>query len=143
MSQNLNDLSVAQLKTLFSELSQDGTKPQKKKDQLVAQIEALQAAQREKAAPPAQSQDGARRRKRFDRPASPDGTKAHRPGTKRAWVVETLSTVGATYDEVMAHCGWDVRTAYEGITLIHKLLGWGLREDQNGRIFAFRNETAA
>ncbi len=126
------------LRAQFKTLAQD-EKPARTKVGLIAQIE---AAQKEK---PAAPQSGKTRgRKLFNWDAAPEGVKAHRPGTKRAHVVETLSGDGATFDEIAAHCDWDRRTAYEGIKLIHSLLGWGLREDpETGIITAYQAEKVA
>lgn len=78
------------------------------------------------------------RRVQFDFPK-----KAHqkntRQGTKRAKVMELLSRPkGATFDEVMDTIGWDRRTTYEGIKLLHTSVGFGLREDADGRIHLVR-----
>ena len=77
----------------------------------------------------------ARRRKRIVREQGAV-LKPHRPGTKRALVVELLTGEGATFEgvqEAIAEAfpggAWDTRTAYEGITLIHTLLGYWIEED--------------
>mgnify|MGYP005813930413 CR=1 FL=1 len=77
----------------------------------------------------------ARRRKRIVREQGAV-LKPHRPGTKRALVVELLTGEGATFEGVQdaiaeAFPGgpWDTRTAYEGITLISSLLGYWVEED--------------
>lgn len=74
---------------------------------------------------------GEPRRKRFVLP--PKGEiKKHREETKRAKVVEMLGTgKGATFEQVMEATGWDRRTAYEGIKLVHAHLGYGLQEDED------------
>ena len=61
-----------------------------------------------------------------------------REGTKRSKVLALLTRKeGATFDEVKGETGWDNRTAYEGIRLIHGYLGYGLKETPEGKIFAF------
>lgn len=65
----------------------------------------------------------------FDLKARPN-IKPHRAGSKRGRVVELLSAPGgATFEDVMETIGWDRRTTYEGIKLLHVHLGYGLRED--------------
>lgn len=65
-----------------------------------------------------------------------DEVKQAREGSKRARVVELLSRPeGVTHAQVMAEIGWDSKTAYEGIRLVHAFLGFGLREDADGNIF--------
>jgi hypothetical protein len=87
----------------------------------------------------AQAAKGGRRRKPFNRPVDlPIGS--HREGCKRAWVIATLTTTGATYAEVSEACEWGLRDCYEGITLIHKIQGYGLYEDRNGVIRAYTDE---
>lgn len=61
--------------------------------------------------------------------------KPHRPGTKRARVVEMLQREeGASFAEIMEETNWNRNQAYQGITLIHAYLGYGLTEDEDGRI---------
>jgi len=80
---------------------------------------------------PAQASGGTRR-KRFDEPYQ-GFTKPCREGTKRAKIVALL-TKGATFHECMEATGWDQRTCYDGIKLVHKDLGYGLTEDEDGII---------
>lgn len=76
----------------------------------------------------------AARAKRIDWSAKPT-IKPHRPGTKRACVIGLLKRPeGATWEEVMQATGWDRRTAYEGVKLVHSYLGYGIREDGEGRM---------
>lgn len=91
-------------------------------------------------APAKGQQAGRRTRFNFD-PKPDDQIKQHRSGTKRARVYEMLSSKeGATFDEVSETIGWDKRTTYEGIILIHKALGHGLVEDEKtGKIRLVRN----
>lgn len=80
---------------------------------------------------------------RFVFPAS-DEIKSVRPGTFRAKLVELFSTgKGATFDEAMAATwgskkGMDEETAkkttYEGIRLLHYYVGYGMKQDADGRI---------
>lgn len=77
-----------------------------------------------------------RTRKAFD--FSPKASqKECKPGSKRATTLEMLKGDGATFDEVKAKIGWDERTAYEGIRLLHSYLGYGIRETAGGKIQAF------
>lgn len=78
-----------------------------------------------------------RTRKAFEFPAKKE-QRAHRPGTKRAQVLEKLlSKEGATFVEIQTLTKWEDRTAYEGVRLLHSYLGYGLRESATGQIFAF------
>jgi len=80
---------------------------------------------------------------RFVFPAG-DEIKSVRPGTFRAKLVELFSTgKGATFDEAMAATwgskkGMDEETAkkttYEGIRLVHYYVGYGMKQDADGRI---------
>lgn len=65
-----------------------------------------------------------------------DFVKGHRPNTRRAQVIKMLSRDnGASVQQVMdAIPDWDYRTAFEGIKLIHGYTGYGLEEDDKGRI---------
>lgn len=64
-----------------------------------------------------------------------DEIKSCREGTKRAQVVELLSREeGATLEEIMAATGWSQKDAYEGTRLIHFYLGYGMKQDENGRV---------
>lgn len=61
--------------------------------------------------------------------------KPHREGTKREAAIKLLSRAnGGTFEEVQEACHWDYRTTYEGIKLLHVHCGYGLREDDKGRI---------
>ena len=85
-------------------------------------------------------------RKLFNWPASVAGVKAHRPISKRAFVVAHLTGPsvafpdgGATYEYIRDSCEWTDRDAREGIKLIHSNLGYGLTEDPTtGIIRAYR-----
>lgn len=75
---------------------------------------------------------GQARRKRIEFPARPAGEiKDHRSGTKRATVIGLLRQ-GATMQQLMSATGWDYKTAYDGVKLVHSYLGYGLREDESG-----------
>lgn len=64
-----------------------------------------------------------------------DEIKSCREGTKRAQVVELLSRPeGATLEEIMAATGWSQKDAYEGTRLVHFYLGYGMKQDENGRV---------
>lgn len=73
---------------------------------------------------------------RFVFPLGPE-IKAHRPGTARDKAVQVLSRPeGATFEEVAAATGWDkFKKCYEGIRLLHFYLGYGMRQDEAGRIY--------
>lgn len=65
--------------------------------------------------------------------------KTHRPGTKRAVVVDLLSRKsGATRDDLMKATGWDEKTLYDGLRLVHVYLGHGIREDETGHLHLVR-----
>jgi hypothetical protein len=48
-----------------------------------------------------------------------------------------LSKNGATLEEVMSIIGWTERQAYEGIRLCHYAHGYGLKQDDAGRVYAY------
>lgn len=75
---------------------------------------------------------GVNRRARFDlKPAR--SIKPHRSGTARALVVDLLGK-GTTLPRVMLLTGWTYRQAVEGIRLVNKQLGYGIKEDEEGQI---------
>lgn len=41
---------------------------------------------------------------------------------------------GASFEEIMEKTGWNRRNSYEGVSLLHRSLGYGLIEDAKGRI---------
>lgn len=59
-----------------------------------------------------------------------------RPGRgKRLAIFEMLQRKeGATFEEVQTATGWDRKTAYEGIRLLHTYCGYGLKQGENGAI---------
>jgi len=64
-----------------------------------------------------------------------DEIKTAREGSKRAQVVALLSRPeGATLAEIMTETGWDEKNAYEGTRLVHFYLGYGMKQDENGRV---------
>lgn len=75
------------------------------------------------------------RRKLFNLPVRAHA-KPHREGTKRAIIIDMLGRPnGASFEEVQAACGWDQRTTYEGIKLVHVHLGYGMEETaESGKI---------
>ncbi len=74
------------------------------------------------------------REMRFVFPAK-DEIKGHRPGTHRSTLVELLSREeGATFEECQKATGWDKKTTYEGIRLLHYYVGYGMKQDDDGRI---------
>lgn len=73
-----------------------------------------------------------KRRTRFDlKPART--LKPHRRGTARALVVDLLGK-GSTLHQVMKLTGWTYRQAVEGIRLVNKQLGYGVKEAEDGTI---------
>lgn len=59
--------------------------------------------------------------------------KGHRPNTKRAILIDLLST-GATFAECQEATGWDYKTCFEGMKLLNTFVGYGMEEDENGVI---------
>jgi hypothetical protein len=98
-------------------------------------------ARKAKAPAPAPVAEVKRTRKmNFNFPAE-GKVKPPRENSKRAKVLEMLERPnGATHEEVMKAVNWDRITAYEGIRLLSKHNGYGLREDDKGRIHAFEAE---
>lgn len=93
-----------------------------------------------KAAPakPAAKAKATRSRGGFDYPADAK-VQGHREGTKRAKVIELLGRPeGATLEEVQKAVGWDAKTAYDGVRLLHTYLGYGLKTSAEGRIHLVR-----
>lgn len=56
-------------------------------------------------------------------------------GTRRHQLLELLLQ-GATFEEVQEKINWTRKQTYEAIRLIHYAHGYGLRQDETGRIFA-------
>lgn len=54
--------------------------------------------------------------------------KKPRPNTKRSKLLQLLK-IGITFEEIQEEFGWDKITAYEGVYLIHKLLGYGIKQN--------------
>lgn len=74
-------------------------------------------------------------RKPFNLPPGPK-IKNHRPGTKRAKVIELLQRPeGASMEEIQEATGWNPAQAFQGVSLINSYVGYGLREDDQGRIY--------
>lgn len=62
--------------------------------------------------------------------------KGHRADTHRATLIKLLSQdEGATFVECQEATGWDKKTTYEGIRLLHYYVGYGMRQDDAGRIY--------
>lgn len=92
---------------------------------------------------------------RIDVEPTQDVPKPPREGSKRRAVLDLLlSEQGGTIEEVMAvteqepfksmNTGpWNRRTAQEGIRLLNKQNGYGLRTDAEGRIHAYSREATA
>ena len=137
----LDDLSGRDLVELYNALSDN---PVKKFADKATALKRTWAMVQEKGEAVAKRRGAPKRGYTFD--FSPkDEVRAPREGSSRAAVLALLVT-GATFDEVMAATwgkrkGWDAdkkrKTTYEGIRLCHLSNGYGLRQDEKGRIFAF------
>lgn len=102
-----------------------------------------EAEDRKAAAPKAEPKARKPRGMRFVFPVG-DEIKPVREGTFRAKLVELFSTgKGATFDEALAATwgskeGMDPevakKTCYEGIRLLHYYVGYGMKQDADGRI---------
>jgi len=140
---NYAKMTLAELLAAYIERAGEPVKKFKSKKAAIEALEALDGKpERATEAIPEEVAEKVKSRKRkpFIWPVK-DEIKPHRAGTKRAFVVETLTTTGATFDEVAEHCGWDKPTCYEGIKLIHSALGYGLFEDTStGIIRAFSDK---
>ena len=65
-----------------------------------------------------------------------DEIKPVREGTNRAKLVELLSRPeGASFEECQKATGWSKKDCYEGIRLLHYYVGYGLRQDDEKRIY--------
>jgi len=59
----------------------------------------------------------------------------HRPGTKRAKLVRMMSRKnGATRAQLRRATDWDDKTLRDGLRLVHVALGYGIKEDEKGRL---------
>lgn len=75
-----------------------------------------------------------RRVKKFNYPCRGQ-VRPWKPGTKRARLIDLLRRPeGATFEECMDTCGWDFRAAQGSIRALWDDLGFGLTEDDQGRI---------
>lgn len=92
------------------------------------EIERIQVAEPQAPAKPRKARKKTGRRTRFNAPARPPIV-PHRPdqGYKRARAIELLLK-GATLEQVMSACDWAERDAKDGIWLLNRKLGYGLRE---------------
>lgn len=113
------------------------------KKQITEEAQARKGGSKPAAPKPADKKARKPRGMRFVFPADKE-IKPVREGTFRAKLVELFSTgKGATFDEAMA-ATWgskkdmDVETAkkttYEGIRLLHYYVGYGMKQDADGRI---------
>jgi hypothetical protein len=73
------------------------------------------------------------RRKRFDL-ACTGRIRSHRPGTARERVIQLLRR-GATFGEIQHLFKWDYGTCHNAIWSLHSILGYGIMEDDDGRIW--------
>lgn len=76
-----------------------------------------------------------RERKPFDLPARSQ-PRTFREGTRRADLIAMLFS-GATFEQVQDSFGWTYRNTHNQIRLLHVYHGFGVREDDEGRIFIF------
>jgi hypothetical protein len=99
------------------------------------------APQPEPVAAPATEQPKVTRKKRgmrFVFPAESD-IKEVRPGSARAIALACMQREGgATFEEIMEATGWNEKKAYEGIRLVHYYVGYGMKQDAEGRITVHR-----
>lgn len=58
----------------------------------------------------------------------------YRTGTKRAELIMMLKD-GATFDECRDAFGWHRDLAWKHIRLLHTYVGFGLRQEDDGRIY--------
>lgn len=139
---DLDALNRSQLVDVYNELTGEARKQFRTKGEALKKVgDALATWQAENApAKPVSpttstgNSDGSKRRKRMNFPVKSE-IKNHREGTKRAMLIEMLSRKnGADFEELMEATGWDYKTCYEGVKLLHSYVGYGLREDENGRI---------
>ena len=76
------------------------------------------------------STEGRKRRDGVFTRAALKKIKLHRPGTKRDTAIKLLRRKnGAKIEEIMEACEWPYRTAYEGVTLLNRQLGYGLKQE--------------
>lgn len=72
------------------------------------------------------------------------GTKSVREptsGSKRAKIVELLSDpAGITYIDLQTKMGLSLQNMTEALRILRREYGYGLREDENGKIRIYRNE---
>lgn len=80
------------------------------------------------------SEPGSKRRTKFDFEPY-DEIVEPREGSKRAAVARLLRRKnGATVQEIMDEIGWTYATTYECLKLLHTTNGFGMSEDEKGRI---------
>jgi hypothetical protein len=88
----------------------------------------------------AKAPDGERktRQKRFFFKPMSTGIKAPAEKSRRMRCLQMLlREKGATLEEVMKSIEWTERQAYEGIRLCHYAHGYGLKQDDAGRVYAY------
>lgn len=75
------------------------------------------------------------RRTRFNYPVDLP-IKPHRTtqDSKRRKIIDVCLGKGATFEQLQKLCDWDARTLIDGLNLLHKKLGYGMSEDENGVI---------
>lgn len=75
-----------------------------------------------------------KRQVKFNLPARPP-LRNYREGTKRHRLIQLLTRPeGATFDEIQEEIGWTYKVAYENVKLLNDYVGFGLSEDDLGRI---------
>lgn len=130
---DLEGMKLAELVDIYNGVAEKAVKSFRSKKQA---IQALLGLSNEA---PSAEDTNVRVRKPFMRDAdtSVETPKVARAGSKRALIVEMMQRPeGATFEEMRnrEEVQWNEQTAREGITLVHKQLGWGLHTDAEGRI---------
>lgn len=142
-TKNLDTLTIAQLVALYNEHADKPVKKFRSKKDAIRRVKAVLPAKKQKRSG---AKSSSRKRKTDSngvghvRPmsfAADAEQKSVREGTKRATVLQLLSRKnGATIGEVMEATGWDRKTAFDGIKLLHTAVGYGLVAGEDGRIKA-------
>lgn len=144
-SVSLKDMSISELVALHNRLNPTGAvKSFRDKGTAIKRVEALQSAgAKPGAAKPtapakAKADTAEERKKRGYRFVFPQNADFYPPrdGSRRRILFDLLNREkGTTHAEVMEKVGLTDRQAYEAIRLIHYVHGFGLRQDDNGRVY--------
>lgn len=140
---DLKDIPTADLVTTYNSLTNRQIKKFENREKAVDRTWAVIKAVLDE---PAEEKPAKAKKEKAPKPKKPfrfnfnfapeDRIKPHRAGTKgRAAAIEALKK-GATFEEVKTATGWNDKQAYEGIRLLHFVLGWGMRHDlETGKIY--------